>query len=494
MEQGTLPPPATREAAFYDRLLAQPRFHLAFILLFAAIVIFSQLSGNGLPNYDDSYYAQKAKEILQTGDWWTLHLDHQPRFDNPPFFMWLVALSYQLFGVGDFAARFPSALLGVATIVLTYFFARRLFGPWAGFFSAFVLSTSLLFIRYARRAMVDVTLTFFVCAALFALVLALERSRRYFLLWGLCLSLGILTKSVLGLSPLAITVLYLVLTKRWKLFLDGYFLLGSSVVLLLGGSWYLHQYLTFGQAFLDVHFRWLIFERAFQLEPQPWTAHLSYVKELAASYWPWLPLFVLGTVRLLRSGEKKVPHASLLVLWPLLILVTMSLAQTRVIWYVLPIFPAAAMISGFALQELLRERGRLIFARAAVALALVALIAFNATPLELSPPRETDVRALAPSVKHWADNGARVIAFRLVYHQFNNALLFYSDHAADPIFQSYPELAQALDAPALVLCVLAVSELAGVEEDIPGVYVIRKADKLALIANRPVDGSEIGAR
>ncbi|MFQ5778044.1 MAG: ArnT family glycosyltransferase [Terriglobia bacterium] len=494
MEPASPPPRPASEAALYDRLLAQPRFHLAFIVLFAAIVIFSQLAGNGLPNYDDCYYAQKAKEILQTGDWWTLHLDHQPRFDNPPLFMWLLALSYQLFGVGDSAARFPSALLGVATIVLVYFFARRLFGPWAGFFSAFVLSTSLLFLRYARRAMVDVTLSFFVCAALFALVLALEKSRRYFLLWGLCIGLGILTKSVLGLSPLAITVLYLLLTRRGKLFLNGYFLLGSSMILLLGGSWYFHQSLTHGQDFLDVHFRWLIFERAFQLEPQPWTAHLSYVKELATSYWPWLPLFLLGTVRLLRQGEKKVPHASLLVLWPLLILVTMSLLQTRVIWYVLPIFPAMAMISGHALHTLLPERRRLLFVKGAVAVALAALIAFNATPLELSPPRETDVRALAPSVKHWADNGARVVAFRLVYHQFNNALLFYSDHAADPIFQSYPELAKALDAPALVLCVLAVSELEGVEQNVPGVYLIRKADKLALIANRPVDVNEVGTR
>ena len=484
-------PLPTERQVCYDHLFANPRFHLALVTLLAITLMFSQLADNGLPNYDDCYYAQKAKEILQTGDWITLHYNGEPRSDNPPLYMWFVAFSYKIFGISEYAARFPSALLGVATVVLVYFFARWLFGFWAGFFSAFVLTTTLLFVRYARRAMVDTTLSFFVCLALFALVLALQKDRRYFLLWGASISLAILTKSVLGLFPLVITVIYLLTAKRIKLFLNPYFLLGLLTILLLGGSWYLHQYLTLGQQFIHVHFRWLILQRAFFLKPEPWYAQLSYFKQLAFHYWPWLPLLVFGMARWARRAGRKDENTYLLVLWVGTILLALSLQQSRIGWYMLPIFPAAAIICGATLQELLREQGKLIFTKTCGVLAIVAFLAINATPLQLSPPRETDVRVLAPYVKHFASRGARVTAFRQVPHRLNNVLLFYSDRAAFPIYEGYPELAQALGEPALVLCIVDRSDLETVVESVPGIYVLRKTDRLALISNQPLDTTDV---
>ena len=161
--------PLSSQAARYDRVFSDYRLHIALIALVSIILIFSKLGGTGLANYDDCYYAQKAKEILQTRSWMTMHLNNRPTYDNPPFYMWLVALSYTVFGVSEYAAKFPSALMGVSTIILVYFFARYLFGPWIGFFSSAVLSTTSFFTRYARHAMFDVTLSFFVCLAMFAL-------------------------------------------------------------------------------------------------------------------------------------------------------------------------------------------------------------------------------------------------------------------------------------------------------------------------------------
>lgn len=469
---------------------AEPRTELAVVLWLAAVLFFSHLAGNGLPNYDDAYYAQKAKEILHSGDWLTLTHNRQPRFDNPPFFMWLVAISFAVFGVSDLAARLPSALLGVATVALTWSFGRRLAGDGAGFLSASVLATTLLFARYARRAMTDVTLTFFVCLALYALVRALGNERRWFLVGGVALGVAVLTKSVLGLFPLAITVLYLLGTRRAAVLRDAWFLAGAALAVVVGGSWYLYEYALFGAPFVKVHFAWLIVERAVGLEPQPWTAHLSYFKELGVNYWPWLPVLVWGAVEWVRSREKQTEARGLPLLWMATMLVGLSVPQSRVVWYMLPAFPAAALVCGITLDRRLGERGRRAAVAGVAALAGVALAAIYLAPIELTPPRETDVRALAPVVKFYGDRGATVIAYRQVYHRLNNALLFYSDHVAWPSYESPAELAAAMSGPGLVLCVLGRAELPAVQRDVPGLVVWLGTDHLALVANRAALGTE----
>ena len=144
-----------------DKFFSDPNFHLFILLLFAFILYFSKLGGNGLWG-DDSFYAQKAKEILSTGSWFTMHFDGNPNFDNPPFFIWLLAGSFSLFGVNDFGALFPSALFGVLSVGLMYTMTKRLYDSWTAFIAVTVLATTLPFMRYARHAMMDVTLTFFV--------------------------------------------------------------------------------------------------------------------------------------------------------------------------------------------------------------------------------------------------------------------------------------------------------------------------------------------
>lgn len=478
------------ESVLYG-ILSQPRVHLALVIFLFTVLAFSQLSLGGLPTYDDCYYAQKAKEILQTGDWLTMRTNGIPRFDNPPLFMWLVALSFQVFGVNEFAARLPSALLGLVTVVLTYFFARRLSGPWAGFYSAFVLSTTLLFVRYSRRAMTDVTLTFFVTLALFALFLGVNKDRRYFLLWGGSIAGAVLTKSVLGLLPLGVTVLFLCTTGKGRLLLDRWFYLGVALAAVLSGSWYLHQYWSFGPAFLQVHFGWLIVGRSFFLEPQPWHARFYYLRELGVHYWPWLPLLLFGLLRWARSWRRKDEGAYLLVLWLATYLLGLSIPQARVVWYMLPIFPAAAMICGSTAAALLSDRKRVLVASvgAAAVATVLALLVLNATSLRISPSGDTDVRALAPYVKLAAENGASVVAFRQTYHSLNNPLLFYSGHAAEPVFETAAELSAVWETPQSVVCIANRSELDALSTQLSNVRVLHMTERLALIANQPLPTS-----
>lgn len=477
-----------------NQAAASPRFHLFIITLFAVTMIFSKLGGNGLANYDDCFYAQKAKEILQTGSWMTMHYNSQPAFENSPLYMWFVAASYKMFGINDYAAKFPSALFGVGTILLVYFIARRVYGDWAAFASSFILSTTFVFTRYARHAMIDVTLSFFFCAAMLALLAAVERDRRYFLVWGAAIGLCILAKSILGFFPLVVTVLFLLLTRQWRMLIAPSFLGGTLLALATGCSWYLHETLAFGSSFLQVHFQWLIFQRGFTDTPQAWQEHLSYLKDILTYYWPWLPLLVVGIAQLAINIRRGSPPAMVLLLWFLVPIAVMSVMNARVLWYIMPVFPAAAVIGGSTLAGFLRGTMKIVFAKAVVAIGLAAFLLINATPLQIESQRETDVRTLAPYVRHAAAQGAAVVGFRVDFYGLNNALLFYSDHAASPIYDDHAGVEKIFaDSPAAV-CMLHTSDLPGFLRNVHPAEVIRKMDDLTLVANKPIDVSGVSAQ
>ncbi len=474
-----------------NEVLSSERFHLTLIIFLAVTVIFSKLGGDGLANYDDAHYAQKAKEILGTGDWVTMHYNGHVTFEQPPLFLDFIALSFKAFGVGEYGAKFPSASFGVATIVLVYFFGRLLFDRWAGLFASLVLSTTQIFTRYAARAMQDVTLTFFVSLALFALLLGLRKDSRYFLLWGLSIAASILVKSVLGFFPALISLLFLLATKRWKALLDPWFIGGTLLILAVGCSWYVHQYLTYGADFLNVHFGWIILQRGFNAGAEPWYAHLSYGKDLLTYYWPWLPVFVFAVWKLGLKAWQGEEHARFVFIWAATVFLIMSAMQTRIVWYIMQMFPAAALMCGATLNEVLGEARRVKFTKLWLGLALLAAIAINATPLRLSKERERDIRVLAPYVRHFAERGCSVIAYRLEYYGYNNAMIFYSDRNVGPILQTPDELTERFRHPDTVLCLIGAGELQALSAANVQFVMTRNVEEFCLISNRVLDISGV---
>jgi 4-amino-4-deoxy-L-arabinose transferase-like glycosyltransferase len=474
-----------------NEVLATEWAHLLIIFFLAVTVMLSKLGGNGLANYDDAHYAQKAKEILQTSDWVTMHYNGKPTFEQPPVFLSFIALSFKAFGVSEYTAKLPSAIFGICTVLLLYYFGKLLFNSWVGLFSACILSTTQIFTRYASRAMQDVTLTFFCTLALYALMLSVRKDRRYFLLWGLSIGMALLVKSVLGLFPALISVVFLLATKRWKMFFDPYFVAGSLLVFLVGCSWYVVQYLWFGDQFYDNHFGWVILQRGFNAEPEPWHAHLSYAKDLLIYYWPWLPVFGFAVWKFAGKSRRDSESAVLCLFWAGIVFLTMSAMQTRRLWYIMQMFPAAAMMCGVVMDEFFGEARRATVAKCWAGLAVLAAVVINATPLPLSKEREKDVRILAPYVRHFGTRGCCVIAFRQEYYGFNNTMIFYSDQNTWPVLQTYDELAERFRRPDTALCFIALEELPALRARAIPFAVTRKVEDYGLISNRTLDISDV---
>jgi 4-amino-4-deoxy-L-arabinose transferase-like glycosyltransferase len=416
-------------------------------------VVFARLGHGYLANFDDCYYAEKAKEMLRDGQWLTPHFAGIARWDNPPLFLWLIALSFRVLGITCYSAIFFSAVSGVLCVLVLYGLAGRLgLDPFERWTAAFVLLTTQYFLKYSRHAMVDVFLTLLFLLAIDAYVRAARGKQAWLLLFGLLCGLGVMTKSVLGLLPLAVAALHLLATGNARRLATGWFLGAVAIALLTAVPWYVYAYHVGGAAFVREHFQWLLWERGFVIgrEGQTWSDHLGYLKELAVNYWPWLPLAAAGLVAeagpwLRRgrgvadagtSGAPEQPSGALaprersllLFLWLAVVIGIMSLAIEKKLWYIMSAFPGLAILCARATGTWIpgeRGRARTVAVGFAFLLALAAIL--NLTPLGLHFERNPDLMRIAQVVREVVPPGEKVLNLDARYWKYGNQFLFYSD-------------------------------------------------------------------
>ena len=195
---------------YLTSLISGRTFQVVFLVYSSLLIFLGRQLDRGITNFDGAYYAIKAREIFSSDSLWVVTWNGTARlFDNPPLPFWLTGLVYKVFGVSGYAAVFSSAIFGALIVCLTYFLCNYLYKDnWVSFLAAFVLIFPGMFVDSARRGMLDITLAFFVTAAMYCLIKGLE-NRRFYLLYGLMAGLAVLTKSVLGFFPIIIGVIFM---------------------------------------------------------------------------------------------------------------------------------------------------------------------------------------------------------------------------------------------------------------------------------------------
>jgi len=193
---------------------------LGLLLFTAALLFFAGLGRFPLIEPDEGRNAEVGREMLASGDWITPHFNGFAYLDKPAVFFWMVAASLKTFGVSEGAARLPSALMGVATVLLVWFLGRRMFGDSAGLRAGFVFAACPLALVLAREVIFDMTLTFLVTLAMVACWLAEEKN---FLapwidaLMFAAMGKAVVTKGFVGiLIPLIAILIYEAARGRWR--------------------------------------------------------------------------------------------------------------------------------------------------------------------------------------------------------------------------------------------------------------------------------------
>ena len=220
---------------------------LLLITLISCALYLPFLGGIALFDWDEINFAECAREMLITGNFSEVQLNFQPFWEKPPLFIWLQVISMKLFGITEFAARFPNAICSIFTLSSLYLIGRKEIDRRMGWYWVLFYIGSLLPHFYFRTGIIDPWFNYFILIALYFFFKAsgTQKNTLYFLLSGFFSGLAVLTKGPAALLIIAATLsTYLIWTRQLKkIILTSGFLFFSLSTLLVSGSWFLVMWL-----------------------------------------------------------------------------------------------------------------------------------------------------------------------------------------------------------------------------------------------------------
>jgi 4-amino-4-deoxy-L-arabinose transferase-like glycosyltransferase len=371
-----------------------PRAYFFALAASSALVLLAPIRAGDLPGYDDALYAFMARDMLQGAHWMRYWAE-----THPPLFPLMQAALFSIFGFSDALAKLPAALAGLGVVLMVYWLARRLYGDWHGVLAMLAMAGSAYFVKYSSHAMTDVPFTFFFLCAICAWTLA-ESNPRWYLAAGLFTGLAQTTRDMMGLGLLVIFAAHALITRRRTVGQavsparpgSARYIVGGLLLAFLPlASWYAYLHATEPTFSFSAHMAF--FNRAvLSASPdQPWrryTGAFEYAWMLSKSYWPWLPFLIVGLVAAIRKRDAR---SWLLLLWAAVVFGICAAAHSRVMRYMLPAYPAFAILSAGGILRVFgetRARQGLRF--------LVPALALGAVLIALFPPVQLHARDIRP--------------------------------------------------------------------------------------------------
>ena len=363
-------------------MLSSTRVKTLLAVVLLALAWFVALGHRDLFQTDEGRYAEIPREMLATGDWVTPRLDGLKYFEKPPLQYWATAVAYSLFGESNATSRLWTALLGFLGILMTAYVARRLFDVRTAWYAALALVGSVYYGVMGHFNTLDMGVTFFMCASLFGFLLSMHaddlKSRRLFMYaaWAAA-ALATLSKGLEAVAlPGAVFLLYVGITREWRRFKQLYVVGGLIIYTLIAAPWFV-LVSSRNPKFLEFFFVHEHFER-----------FLTTIHHRVEPWWFFIPVLILGlfiflpqTVRTAaalfrretwRSDPEHFNDMLFLWLWCGFIFLFFSLSDSKLGSYILPIFPALAILVGRELARL-RRRDAMLSAFLCAVLALIML-------------------------------------------------------------------------------------------------------------------------
>jgi 4-amino-4-deoxy-L-arabinose transferase-like glycosyltransferase len=342
----------------------------------------------------DAVQAQAARHMLESGDWVTARLDGVAYLEKAPLNYWMMAVSFRIFGVHDWAARIPLALGVVLLCWVTYRFGRWAFDDAAGFYAGLALSTSVGLFLFTRIVIPDAILTLAITGAIWAILRLLEPDEESQLQWSLmlggCLGIGLLLKGLIAaVFPVMAALAYMALTRRlfsWTAWRRLHLEFAIPVALVVAVPWYVLATLRnppyfafslhsgpgeyrgfFWFYFFNEHllrFLGLRYPRDYDTVPRLWFWVLNLLW-----IFPW-SFYLLSAPTLAYKPTSRAGRTRLMAAcWIGVVMLFFTFSTTQE-YYSMPIYPAFALLVGSALSN----GGRWVRAGTHALLAVCAIL------------------------------------------------------------------------------------------------------------------------
>jgi 4-amino-4-deoxy-L-arabinose transferase-like glycosyltransferase len=334
----------------------KPIIVILLLLVLSSYLYFFQLSKIALTDPDETFYAQTAKEMVQKGEWLTPYLYGEPQFEKPILFYWLLEASYKIFGINEFAARFPSGLLAFLGLAAIYLLGRLFFNNRAGIFSSIALATNLEYVILANACVTDMLLsTCMLFGILFFFYGQIRRKDYFYILSAAAFGLSVLTKGPIGLIlPGLILSIYLISIRDFTLFKKFKVIFYSSAVfLIIALPWYIIMHKLHANTFMDEFFGFHNITRFLTPEHKIGSKFYYNIPIVLGGFFPWSAFLPFGLWRMFSAirntqyAQRTTRNASIFVLvWFFIIFIFFSVSSTKLPTYIFPCFISLALIIG----------------------------------------------------------------------------------------------------------------------------------------------------
>lgn len=344
--------------------------HRSRALLWAIFIVFClnwfyTLAPRTLIPSDEGRYAEMAREMAATGDWITPRLNGIKYFEKPPLQTWMNALTFKAFGLGEWQARLWTGLTGFLSLLLVAYTGRRLFNARVGIFSGMVLASSYMWFASSHFNTLDMGLSAMMTLSLCALLIAQRdqatptERRNWMLACWAGMALAVLSKGLIGVVlPGAVLVLYTLVSRDWAIWKRLHLGWGLLLFFAIATPWFVLVSLKNPEfpRFFFIHEHFERFTSKIHRRTGPiW----YFIPILILGIMPWLGVLVQSLWRARHEqAAKNFKPRRMLLIWAGFIFFFFSISGSKLPSYIMPIFPALALLIGCYLQNI---RGKMLF-------------------------------------------------------------------------------------------------------------------------------------
>ncbi len=336
--------------------------HYRLLLLFGGALLFIPFLGYApLFDWDEANFAESAREMLISGDYTRVTINFQPFWEKPPLFIWMQALSMQLLGVDEFAARLPNAIFGIITLLTVFEMGRNLRSDRFGFLWAVGMAGSFLPHVYFKSGIIDPVFNFFIFCSISAIANTVRDGKQHKslknpILAGIFMGLAVLTKGPVGVLIPFLSIIFFWIFNRFKP-ISGFkqFAVALLSALCVSAIWFVPETLKNGFWFLEefIAYQIRLFSTPDAGHKQPFFYH--FVVVLLGCF----PTSVLALRVLFREPQARLNNPDFLLWMKVLfwvVLILFSIVTTKIIHYSSLCYLPLTAMAALSIEEFLRGR------------------------------------------------------------------------------------------------------------------------------------------
>jgi 4-amino-4-deoxy-L-arabinose transferase-like glycosyltransferase len=329
------------------------------------LVWFYMLGARTLVPTDEGRYAEMAREMVATGDWITLRLNGIKYFEKPPLQAWMNALTFELFGLGDWQARLWTGLCGLLGIALVLHTGSKVFSRRVGIISGLILGSSLMWAAASHYNSLDLGVAAMMAVTLCGLLLSqrhgatkIEQRNGMLMCW-VGMALAVMTKGLIGIVlPGGVLFVYTFVSRDWSIWKRLHMGKGLMIFFAIVCPWFILIAIKNPEhpQFFFIHEHLQRFTSNVHKRYQP---PYFFVAVLALGILPWLGLLLQGLWSGVKNEGSGFQPKKMLLVWTLFIFIFFSVSNSKLIGYILPIFPSIAILIACQIESSSNNRVRL---------------------------------------------------------------------------------------------------------------------------------------